>query len=204
MSETVETLPQEEKDTIPEKQNEVFIPVKYNKQIMNLDVISAANLAQKGLKFESICGDYEKLKKLALNEGKSVSEFIDNLQENMLSRKKEILTQKCGGDRDLAEHILKLESKDGEEIRGFSELREKFPKFKSIEYIPESVVENAKLKGSLLLDEYLRYKLEQEIAVKNSNLQQASAKLSSTGSQQSKKGNYNPEATEFLKGLWNK
>ena len=78
MSETVETLPQEEKDTIPEKQNEVFIPVKYNKQIMNLDVISAANLAQKGLKFESICGDYEKLKKLALNEGKSVSEFIDN------------------------------------------------------------------------------------------------------------------------------
>lgn len=203
MSETVETLLQE-KDTTPENQNEVFIPVKYNKQIMNLDVISATNLAQKGLKFESICGDYEKLKKLALNEGKSVSEFIDNLQENMLSRKKEMLTQKCGGDSEMAEHILKLESQNGEEIRGFSELKEKFPKFKSIESVPESVLENAKLKGSLLLDEYLRYKLEQEIAVKNSNSQQASAKLSSTGSQQSKKGNYNPEANEFLRGLWNK
>lgn len=203
MSETVETLLQE-KDTTPENQNEVFIPVKYNKKIMNLDVISATNLAQKGLKFESICGDYEKLKKLALNEGKSVSEFIDNLQENMLSRKKEMLTQKCGGDSEMAEHILKLESQNGEEIRGFSELKEKFPKFKSIESVPESVLENAKLKGSLLLDEYLRYKLEQEIAVKNSNSQQASAKLSSTGSQQSKKGNYNPEANEFLRGLWNK
>ncbi len=65
-------------------------------------------------------------------------------------------------------------------------------------------MENAKLKGSLLLDEYLRYKLEQENAVKNSISQQKQAKLSSTGSQQSKKGNYNPETAEFLKGLWNK
>ena len=86
----------------------------------------------------------------------------------------------------------------------FDELKEKFPKFKTLESLPQSVLENAKLKGSLLLDEYLRYKLEQEIAVKNSISKQQQARKASTGSQLTKKGNDNPETAEFLKGLWNK
>ncbi len=190
-------------DTTPQE-NEVYIPVKYNKQIMNLDIETASNLAQKGLKFESIHKDFEKLKQLALKNGKSVSEFIEDLHQNTLITRKQELTEKCGGDSELAEHILKLEANKNDELRGFGELQEKFPQFKSVDTLPESVLENAKLKGSLLLDEYLRYKLAEEIAVKNSISQQKQAGFSSAGSQHSKKGNYNPEAIEFLKGLWNK
>ena len=46
------------KDTIPEYDKEIVIPVKYNKQVMNLDVASAGALAQKGLKFDSISKDF--------------------------------------------------------------------------------------------------------------------------------------------------
>ncbi len=205
--ENFEALPQEQNETLTEDttpKEEIVIPVKYNKQIMNLDIESAGNLAQKGLKFESIADDFEKLKQLAVKDGKSVSEFINFLEQNALNSKKEMLTEKCGGDSDFAEHILKLEEGKSQEIRGFSELQAKFPEIKEIDALPESVLENAKLKGSLLLDEFLRYKLEQEIAVKNSIREQKKASLSSVGSHQSKKGNDNPEATEFLKGLWNK
>lgn len=206
--ENMENLSQEQtKDsisaTIPEN-NEMVVPVKYNKQILNLDIETAGNLAQKGLKFDSISDDFEKLKKLALGEGKSVKEYINALEENVLNSKREKLAEKCGGDVELVEHILKLESAQNQQFRGFDELKAKFPEIKDLESLPESVLQNAQLKGSLLLDEYLRYKLEQEMAVKNNNLQQTRAKVSTTGSQQSKKGNYNPETIEFLKGLWNK
>ncbi len=194
---------EENRDITPE-QTEIFIPVKYNKQIMNLDVAKAGELAQKGLKFESICEDFEELKKMALQKGKSVSEFIAELKTQNYNTKKQQLTEKCGGDGALAEHILELEDNKGSEIRGFEELKEKFPKFKTLDSLPESVLENAKLKGSLLLDEYLRYKLNEEIAVRNNISKQNSAKNSSVGSQLTKRGIDNPETAEFLKGLWNK
>lgn len=207
----VEALPQAEtegteinKETTPEQDTKIFIPVKYNKQVMNLDIESASELVQKGMKFDSISKDYDKLKQVAMESGKSVSEFINELQINAINRKKDELTEKCGGDISLAEHILKLESKNIDEARGFDELKEKFPDFKSVENLPQSVLENAKLRGSLLLDEYLRYKLEQEIAVNNSISKQQQAQIASTGSQLGKKGNENPETAEFLKGLWQK
>lgn len=207
----LEVLPNEQdektetdRDTTPECDKEILIPVKYNKQVINLDVASAGALAQKGLKFDSIAKDFECLKQLANENGKSVSEFISDLKSDTYNAKKQQLAEKCGGDEALAEHILELELAKPDEIRGFDELKEKFPKFKTLESLPQSVLENAKLKGSLLLDEYLRYKLEQEIAVKDSISKQQQAKISSTGSQLTKRGNDNPETAEFLKGLWNK
>jgi len=205
-----EALPQAEneteknEDTIPQEKEKIFVPIKYNKQIINLDIESAAELAQKGLKFESISKDFESLKQIANSKGKSVSEFISELQNDSFDSKKQQLLEKCGGDEAFAEHILELEKGALKDLRGFEELKEKFPKFKTLESLPESVVENARLKGSLLLDEYLRYKLEQEIAIKNSQLKQQQARMASAGSQLTKRGNDNPEAAEFLRGLWNK
>lgn len=197
-------LTETDKDTTPKTEEKIFIPVKYNKQVMNLDIESAGELAQKGMKFDSISKDYEAIKEMALEKGKSVSEFVEELKNQSINAKKQLLTEKCGGDEALAEHILELEAKKTNSLRGIEELTEKFPEFKNIEKLPECVLENAKLKGSLLLDEYLRYKLEQEIAVKNSISKQQQARKASTGSQLTKKGNDNPETAEFLKGLWNK
>ncbi len=204
-----DTLPevaekQTETDTIPNAENEVFIPVKYNKQTVNLNLEKAQEFAQKGMKFDAISKDYEALKELATAESKSVSEFINKLKSESFEKKKTELLEKCGGDESFAEHILTLENKPINDAKGFLELRECFPEVKSIEDLPESVVENAKLKGTLLLDEYLRYRHLQDVAVKESLLKQQQAIKSSTGSQLNKKGSENPETAEFLKGLWRK
>lgn len=73
-----------ETENIPEAENEVFVPVKFNKEIKNLGLKEAAALAQKGLKFEAIADDFAALKSLAAKGGHSVSEYIAELQGKMM------------------------------------------------------------------------------------------------------------------------
>lgn len=204
LQEHQENITEIDKDTIPKNDNEIFIPVKFNKEIINLDLEKASTLAQKGMKFDVISKDYEIIKDLAANEGKSVSEFVNLLKQERNLKKKNQLLEKCGGDEIFAEHILKLEQNAKPDFNGFAELKENFPEIKDLESLPAQVLENAKLKGTLLLDEYLRYRHNQKNAVKNSLLKQKENLNSSTGSQLNKKGNDNPETAEFLKGLWQK
>lgn len=86
----------------------------------------------------------------------------------------------------------------------FKELNDSFPEIKSIEDLPKSVIENAIKSGKPLLDEYLRYRLLQEKAVKENVSAQKNAENSSVGSQLNKARGENPETAEFLKGLWRK
>ena len=71
-----------ETENIPEAENEVFVPVKFNKEIKNLGLKEAAALAQKGLKFEAIADDFAALKSLAAKRGHSVSEYIAELSRH--------------------------------------------------------------------------------------------------------------------------
>ena len=142
-------------DNENENGNQVFVPVKYNKEIRNLELDKAAELAQKGLKFEAIADDYESLKRIAKEDG-----------------------------------------------NGFQELKQEFPEIKDISDLPESVVENARLRGTLLLDEYLRYRLAAHKAEDRAKNGRIAADNMSIGSQTDRKGGINPETTEFLKGLW--
>lgn len=192
-----------DKATIPQtKEAEVLIPVKYNKETKMLNIDEASRLAQLGLKFEAISENYDTLKALAQGENKSVSGFLQELKNIKSESRRQTLLEKCGGDGELAEHILKLEGEKGNENDGFSELREYFPSFKSREDLPEQVVENAELKGTLLLDEYLRFCLCERMKTKEAARLQKSAQISSVGSQLSRSGAVDPEAAEFLKGIW--
>ena len=210
MSENVienKTAPQVEGDfadrnTTPEE-SQVFVPVKFNKQIINLNLEQAQELAQKGMKFDMISADYSALKSLAAASGKNVGEYIAYLNESEKACRLKEITEKCGGDSEFAEHILSLEKGDGGP-RGFDEIAESFPKIKAIEDLPQSVVEAASLKGTLLLDEYLRYLHKQEIAVKESLKKQKETLESSAGSFTNRSGGQTPETAEFLRGLWQK
>lgn len=188
-------------ETTPESAEEIFVPVKYNKEIRNLGLNEAAELAQKGLKFEAIAADYENLKCIAAENGKSVSEFLCTLEEsNREARKKELL-EKCGGNEEMADYVLGLEKKP-EENMGLEELKTEFPDIKDISDLPQSVVENAKMKGTLLLDEYLRYLHTENNNARKAAAQGESAISASVGSQTDRKGGVSPETAEFLKGLW--
>ena len=202
------TLPEEEtktgvlEDTIP-NENEIFVPIKYNKQVLNLSLSEAGELAQKGKKFEEISNDYEQIKLLARKEDKSVAEYIAALKQSRDNKILEELTNECGGNREMALRVLELSNKNETTERlGFNELRESFPQYENIDSLPQEVVEKAKLKGTLLLDEYLRYLLKEKTITKQTIEAQRDAENNSIGSQINKKSNLNPETVEFLKGLW--
>ena len=184
--------------------DEVVIPVKYNKQVFNLDLEKAQELAQKGMKYDVISKDYDTLKIIARAEVKSVAEFLESIKNEKNSVRENEILLKCGGDKEFAEHILKLENSNPCDRLKFSEVSENFPKIKTVEDLPQSVVESAKLKGTLLLDEYLRYLHKQQLAIKASVKNQFDAEQSATGSLVNKKGAQSPETAEFLRGLWQK
>lgn len=168
-----------------------------------LTVGEASRLAQLGLKFETVSENYDTLKKLAQSEKKSVAGYLDSLKTAIVDSRRNVLLSKCGGDAELAEHILNLE-RDGltQTNDGFEELKEFFPSFKDRSDLPAEVIENAALKGTLLLDEYLRFCLKEKFRIKEAARLQKSAEISSTGSQINRNGYVDPEVTEFLRGIW--
>jgi len=188
--------------TIPQEETEVTVPIKYNKELRELDIKTAAELAQKGMKYEAIAKDYETLKTLAREENQTVPQFLKGLKTARLEQRKNYLTEKCGGDSLLAEHIATLEAKSDGFDNGFAELNTLFPEFKTETELPNEVLENANAKGTLLLDEYLRYLLLKTRAENAAVLSEKEAKNQSLGSQISRHESENPEAEEFLKGLW--
>ncbi len=196
MENTENTTP----DLQESEQKEITIPVKYNKEIKELSLADATALAQKGLKFESIEKDFGALKELAARESKSVPAFISNLCDRYNEDKRKALIEECGGNEEIAEKLLSLEN--SQNTNGLQELTEAFPEIKSLEDLPEEVLEKTELKGTLPLDEYLRYLLQQ-----NRNKKAFAAKLqqsekASTGSLLNLRGTDNPETEEFLRGLW--
>lgn len=182
---------------------EITIPVKFNGEMKNLTVDEASLLAQKGMKFDSIKNDFEQIKKLARTHGKSIPEFIQAMKQNETELRRKELLQKCSGDTELVDKITALEEKASENgYDSFDEVKEFFPKIQNVEALPEQVVENARLKGTLLLDEYLRYLLAQKRRQEKSIKSQAEAEKLSIGSQFNQNAPVSPESEEFIKGLW--
>lgn len=198
-----ETEQNENAPTTAPQVDEPFVPVKYNKEVINLSLEKAGELAQKGMKFEALSDELSLLKELATKSGKTVMQFLSSLKLQSDDAMVNSLKEKCGDDAALLNEITKLFSKN-EADDGFAELQKHFPEIKSREDLPQSVLENASLCARPLLDEFLRYRLLQEKAVKENLLSQQTARLSSTGSLINKSGGENPEAAEFLKGLWRK
>lgn len=192
-------------DTTPnDKMQEITVPVKFNKEIRRLSVEQAGNLAQKGLKLDLILPDFERIKQLAAKDGKTVGEFIGTLEnQRSLSRRDELL-KISGGNEELAEHILELEKNaDRNDTNGFEELKKNFPRFKDVSELPVEVVENSRLKGSRLLDEYLRYRLFEERSRNEAKKAEEQAALCAVGSQKfGQSETEDPTNAEFLKGLW--
>lgn len=183
--------------------NEVLIPIKFNKETKNLTVDEASRLAQLGLKFEKVSENYDTLKGLAKKENKTVAGFLEEIKNSRIEKRRLELLKKCGEDALLAEHFLRLEQRDEPKSdRGFAELKQYFPNIKNPEDLPREVTDNAELKGTLLLDEYLRFCLEEQQKTKEAARLQKNAVNSSIGSQLSRSYAVDPEAAEFLKGIW--
>lgn len=198
---TEDALKGTEATTLPNN-DEITLEVKYNKEIHKLDLDTAAVLAQKGMKYDSIKEDYDLLKKIADKENLSVPLLLRSIADKNLENRKKALVEQCGGNTDMAEHILRLEDSQQNQGLGFEELTMMFPEIKTEDDLPASVLEKAKERGTLLLDEYLRYRLNNERQIKAVSDSQKKAEKSSLGSLKNINNSLNPETEEFLKGLW--
>ena len=192
-----------QKDTINSStEKEIIIPIKFNKEVKNLTVSQATELAQKGMKFDLILKDYEVLKRLSKAFGKSVPEFLCQLEREYYNKRYNELLDICK-DEKLAEHVMGLEQKAaGKSDSSFADIMFYFPKIKSKEDLPQEVIEASELKGTLLLDEYLRYILESKKRLEDIEKNRKNIEGASVGSQGNRKSAVTPEAAEFLKGLW--
>lgn len=179
----------------------IKIPIKFNKEIRQLDISEATTLAQKGMKFDLISDDYERLRHLAQKSGNSVSDFITKLQSRETElRRKEIL-EECGGNEKIAERLMRAE-----EIPlatdGFEEVKAYFPQIKQISDLPQEVVEKATLTGENLLNCLLRHNLEAENRVRALKGEERAAAQASVGSLQASGVSIDAVNAEFLRGLW--
>ncbi len=179
-----------------EKKEEKATPVQNEKEAEQLKI-----LEKKASEYDAVKSNYELLKKLAEKEKQSVTEFLSALEKNRKKLRKEELLSGCGGNEEMAEYVLGLEKSVFD--NGFEELKKEIPEIKELSDLPSKVIENAKLKGSMLLDELLRYRFAEARAEAFAKTQLKKAENSSVGSQTDRKGGINPETAEFLKGLWN-
>ena len=183
--------------------DEVTVPVKFNKVTKNITLDEAARLAQKGMKFDMIRENYERIVDLASKRDLSVSDFIDAIECEDLNSRKAKLLEMCSGNEELADHILELEKNNGKEKCDFDELHNFFPEIKSFEQLPDQVSEAVKLKGTKPLDEYLRFRLREKRARLENEKNRRDAEFSGIGPQRRNSAGQDPANAEFLRGIWN-
>lgn len=188
---------------LQEKEPSYIFDIDGNEREYSLEEVK--DLMQKGFNYQLVCEDYERVLKMAQAEGSSVGEYLNQLEEKRISKRREELLNKCG-DSELAEYILELEAAASSNTNSdFEELREYFPKIKDKSELPLEVVSAAKLKGTRLLDEWLRYRHKKQNELSAVRSKQKSGQDSSIGSQREHiTADYDPAKLQFIKGVWGK
>lgn len=195
-------------DTIPDvcgtEKNGLKICVKFNKEMRELSMDEASALAQKGLKYDTVKDELERLKKIAASSGKNITDFITEMENQKKNAHKNDLLESCSGNEELVNRIIELEGNSvNDEILGFSELRNEFPNIKEISDVPSEVLEEIEIKGGNLFDAYLRYLHKQTRQATRYMEQKNKTEQSSVGSQLGHGSTVSNANEEFIKGLWN-
>ena len=191
-------------ETTPQISNEgIKIPIKFNKEERELSVEEAASLAQKGLKYDMITPDFDRLRSLAQQNGKSVGEFLSMVEGNLKKERRDEILSKCGGNEELTDNFISMEEKLSSDDGQLKELMEFFPEISGYDELPEEVVIRSREKGSRILDEYLRHLHSLKMQKRASEEKEKDVKKHTLGSLKTEDtGAVDPVRNMFLKGLW--
>jgi len=176
-----------------------FLEVKFNKEITKLDRQSAVAFAQKGMKYDLVSADYERLKALSKNSGKSVSDYLLMLEGREKNEQIEKLLNQGLEERELVDRVLQL--KEETKTDELSLLKAEFPEICDEEQLPCEVKTAAQTKGTGLLFEYLLHEHRAHRAAEEEKQRQRVSAKASTGSL-SENNRPNSFEAEFIKGLW--
>ena len=191
-------------ETTPQISNEgIKIPIKFNKEERELSVEEAASLAQKGLKYDMITPDFDRLRSLAQQNGKSVGEFLSMVEGNLKKERRDEILSKCGGNEELTDNFISMEEKLSSDDGQLKELMEFFPEISGYDELPEEVTTRSREKGSRILDEYLRHLHSLKMQKRLSEEKEKDVKKHTLGSLKTEDtGAVDPVRNMFLKGLW--
>ncbi len=166
------------------------------------DIDSKEN-EEKAESFDIIESDYERLRGIAERKGVDVGALITAIEQSDIDERRQSLSVSCS-DPELVEHILSLEAQLKCGGRSdMAELSALFPEIKEASQLPTAVIKASKLRGSTLLDEYLRYQIKSRRAAEAKALAQSKAAQNSIGSQRNASASeLDPSAAEFIKALW--
>ncbi len=194
----------EQEETIPEASNEdIKIPIKFNKENRELSVKEAQALAQKGLKYDMITSDFARLRAMADKNKKSVGEFLSFVDESLKAQRRNEILSKCGGNEEMADKFMDMEEQLSGDNGQLEELKEYFPEIEDKSQLPQEVIATATEKGSRLLDEYLRHLyILQRQENKNKEIKKEinNHTLGSLKTEESRSSD--PVRNMFLKGIW--
>ena len=189
-----------------EENNNFVLPVKFNKKNVDLKYDEAVAFAQKGMKYDQISGDLQKLKDHAARNGKSLSEFVAGLEEADIAVIRQQCKETAGGneeyeqllfDKALKDRDLKLqeyndtvaakekteqESLEQRIADGVIAISKLNPEIKEVSQIPESVFRMAQEEGISIREAYLLTEFNNRKAVEEAQRAEAAAKQSSSGS----------------------
>lgn len=205
-------------------EEEPQLTVRYNHKNRTLSLTEAKELAQKGLKLDSMGDMLNDLSYLAAIEGKKPAELIKAYIEAGEALKRQELTEQYGEDSEAVEVLMeKYRSENKQKLASFREaearaeaeteknlnrriaedfkaMQADFPELSSYAALPDEVKRQA-ISGIPLKYAYLDYMHTQEKRVAAATAQQAQAASKSTGSLFSGEDISSPESA-LLRGLW--
>lgn len=198
-------MQQSEENSLKEQAEEITVRLDLGGEERDYKLDELTELAKKGYNYDLISSDWERVKTMAFADGKSVGEYLNSLCEKQASIRRKELIEKCA-DEELADYVLSLENsatKNNDYF--FYEVLDYFPKIKDISELPLCVVENAKAKGSRILDEWLRYRHKKQAEMSAFKDFEKLTSDSSIGPQREfVSADYDPAKLQFIKGIWGK
>ncbi len=199
-----ENMTSEGEETKPQiSDGGIKIPIKFNKEERELSLEEATTLAQKGLKYDMITPEFDRLRILAQHNGKSVGEFLSMVEGNLRKEHRDEILSKCGGNEEFTDNFINMEEKLLGDDGQIKELKEFFPEISGYDELPKEVIARSREKGSRILDEYLRYLHTLKMQKKASEEKEKDVKKHTLGSLKTEDtGAVDPVRNMFLKGLW--
>lgn len=180
--------------TVPDGEGEASgdgLTVRFNHQTRTLTREQAVQLAQKGLKYEAVAPLIQSMQQVATLRGISPAQLAQEWQAHADAAAFADAVSRCGGNEQTARLLLQNERALAQRRRsdavtdrlaaGFLELQRAVPQVRSLDDVPQQVLEQAAESGLPLLDAYLRHRNREQQHVTAAKTAAAQAAACSIG-----------------------
>lgn len=215
-----------DRDAAQEAAEPPVIRAKFNKQEREYSLEEARPLVEKGLKYDAIQADYDRLRYLAKSMEIGVSDLVDRLMKSADDKMYNDILSECDGNEAAAKQLFEYRKSERDQkfvrykeeearqeseeakmaekelterlAQEYIELSREFPgRFSEFKHVPPSAVKEAVNQKISLLDAYLRFQHRETAKAQKAKTQREAAKQSSAGSMAGESDHADPDFSDF-------